>query len=59
MITYKQYKILPDEYIKSKVLEFIYEDIPSRDLTTQGVSENNNVIAEIQAVDSLIFSGEK
>jgi len=59
LITYKQYKILPDEYIKSKVLEFIYEDIPSRDLTTQGVSENNNVIAEIQAVDSLIFSGEK
>ena len=59
MIIYKQYKILPHEYIKSKVSEFIYEDMPNKDLTTQGVLDNNNVVAEIQAVDSLIFSGEK
>ena len=60
MIFYKQYKDLSEDYIIKKVNQFLLEDIPSGDKTSIAiVPKNKNIIAEIQAVEDLVFSGEK
>ena len=60
MIFYKQYKDLSENYIIKKVNQFLLEDIPNGDKTSIAiVPKNKNIIAEIQAVEDLVFSGEK
>ena len=59
MISYKQQIDFSEIYLLKKIEEFLLEDIPDGDKTSMGtVSENAEIIAEIQAVENLIFSGE-
>ena len=58
MIEYPQYLHLPKEYIKVKITEFLAEDIPNGDITTNSIiSDSAYATAEIQAVEKLIFAG--
>ena len=58
MIEYPQYLHLPKEYIKVKIAEFLAEDLPNGDITTNSIiSDSVYVTAEIQAVEELIFAG--
>ncbi|MBC8312217.1 MAG: carboxylating nicotinate-nucleotide diphosphorylase [Candidatus Marinimicrobia bacterium] len=58
MIEYPQFKKLDAEYVLSRIKFFLEEDIPDGDKTTQGtVPHNEKITAEIQAVESLVFSG--
>ena len=60
MIAYTQYTKLDAEYVLERIRFFLEEDIPDGDKTTLGtVSPNKKVIAEIQAVESLVFSGNE
>ena len=59
MIEYKQYKTLPENFIRYKLAEFLYEDIPDGDKTTIGTTpENQQSTAIIQAEEDLVFAGE-
>jgi len=59
LIEYPQYKHLPDEYIVTKLSEFLQEDIPNGDQTTEcTIPENVHIKAEIQAVEKLVFAGK-
>ena len=58
MIEYPQYKQLSDEYIIGKIAEFLAEDIPNGDITTESTtSDNSEITAEIHAVEKLVFAG--
>jgi len=58
LIEYAQFTKLDAEYVLNRIQYFLEEDVPDGDKTTLGtVPDNKKVIAEIQAVDSLIFSG--
>ncbi len=58
MIEYPQYKHLSDEYIIGKIAEFLAEDIPNGDITTESItSDNSEITAEIHVVESLVFAG--
>ena len=58
LIEYPQHLHLPVEYIQSKISEFLAEDMPNGDVTTDSIiSETAQVIAEIRAVEELIFAG--
>ena len=60
MIAYTQYTKLDAEYVLERIRFFLEEDIPNGDKTTLGtVSPNKKVTAEIQAVESLVFSGNE
>ena len=60
MIAYTQYTKLDAEYVLERIRFFLEEDIPDGDKTTLGtVSPNKKVTAEIQAVESLVFSGNE
>lgn len=60
MIEYKQFKKLDSEYVLSRIIFFLQEDIPDGDKTTLGtVAHDEKVTAEIQAVESLVFSGSE
>ena len=60
MIEYPQNKHLSEEYIVKKISEFWKEDMPSGDQTTECiVPENTRIKAEIQAMEELVFAGEK
>ena len=59
MISYKQHTNLSEEFIIQKLNEFLDEDIPEGDKTSIGTVPNDKeIIAEIQAVENMIFSGE-
>ena len=59
MINYKQYTKLEPSYVLKKVRTFLEEDIPDVDQTSIGIMESNEVIiAEIQVVEKLVFSGK-
>ena len=59
MINYKQYTKLEPSYVLKKVHTFLEEDIPDVDQTSIGIMESNEVIiAEIQVVEKLVFSGK-
>ena len=59
MINYKQYSKLEPSYVLKKVQTFLEEDIPDVDQTSIGIMESHEVIiAEIQAVEKLVFSGK-
>ena len=60
MIEYKQFKKLDSEYVLSRINFFLQEDIPDGDKTTLGIVDHDaKVTAEIQAVESLVFSGSE
>ena len=59
MITYPQHSHLPDEYIADKIAEFLAEDMPWCDKTTEGtIPESETISAEIQTGGELVFAGE-
>lgn len=58
MIKYNQIKEIPKDYLKSKLDEFLEEDSPTGDVTTEGtVSTESEVIAELIAKDNLVLAG--
>ncbi len=60
MIEYSQYKKLSDEYIIGKIADFLVEDIPNGDITTESItSDNSEITAEIHAVEKLVFAGSE
>lgn len=60
MINYKQHLKLDENYIIKKIKEFLDEDIPDYDVTTNGtVDPDIKITALIQAEQDLIFAGEK
>ena len=60
LIEYTQFTKLDAEYVLGRVKFFLEEDIQDGDKTTLGtVSPDEKVTAEIQAVESLVFSGKE
>ncbi len=60
MIEYPQHLHIPVEYIRAKISEFIFEDMPAGDVTTDSIiPKTAQVTAIIQAVEKLIFAGAK
>ncbi|MBC8213424.1 MAG: carboxylating nicotinate-nucleotide diphosphorylase [Candidatus Marinimicrobia bacterium] len=59
MIEYTQYKTLSEEYVRGKIQQFLEEDIPKGDITTiSTVPSDSCSVAEFQAVEEMVFSGE-
>ena len=55
---YPQHKHLSDEYIIGKIADFLTEDIPNGDITTESTtSDDSKITAEIHAVEKLVFAG--
>ncbi len=69
MMEYEQIKKLPEEYIIKKINEFLSEDMPEGDATTNAIFSNsvnnsqlptlNSITAFLQAEEDLIFAGEQ
>lgn len=64
MIEYTQILKLPEEYIIRKINEFLEEDLPDGDITTESIFKNNSqsnkhITAILQAEENLIFAGEQ
>jgi len=57
-MNYNQYQTLPVKYIVKKINEFRIEDIPEKDITTEGVAGIKKVTAYIVCEEDCIFSGE-
>lgn len=58
-MNYNQIKKLPNEYIKQKINQFLNEDIPSTDITTENIyNENKTIYAQIEAGEDLVFCGK-
>ena len=57
---YTQHKQLSNEYIVVKIADFLAEDMPDGDKTTEGtIPEGVTISAEIQSEEELVFAGEK
>ena len=55
---YPQHKHLSDEYIIGKIADFLTEDIPNGDITTESTtSDDSKITAEIRAIEKLVFAG--
>jgi len=60
LIEYPQHKKLSDEYIIGKIADFLVEDIPNGDITTESTTpDNSEITAEIHAVEKLVFAGSE
>jgi nicotinate-nucleotide pyrophosphorylase (carboxylating) len=60
LINYPQYKDLPENYIKSKIQEFLQEDCPKGDITTELTIHQDEVAkAIISTEEETVFVGEK
>lgn len=58
MIKYNQIKEIPLDYLISKLNEFLKEDSPDGDITTEGtVSPESTIVAQLIAKDNLVLSG--
>ena len=57
-MNYKQIKKLPEKYVKTKIKEFLKEDIPNGDITADYIYENERIEAHIIAAEELIFCGK-
>ena len=58
MIEYPQHLHLPEEYIREKISEFLAEDMPNGDVTTDSfIPETSQVTAKIHALEKLTFAG--
>ena len=44
MIEYEQHLQLPAKYVKTKILEFLSEDIPTEDVTTNCIINTKSLI---------------
>lgn len=56
---YEQIKSLPKNYAKSKIKEFLAEDAPNGDITTElSISPEETTTAKVIAQNDLIFAGE-
>ena len=58
-MNYKQIKNLSKEYIKTKIKEFLKEDIPNGDITTDNIYNNEKIEANILAAEEMIFCGKE
>jgi nicotinate-nucleotide pyrophosphorylase (carboxylating) len=59
LIEYKQYRHIPEHYLRYKIAEFLYEDIPDGDKTSQGTVDDNELsTAIIEAQEDIVFAGE-
>ncbi len=59
MIEYTIYNKLPDEYIRAKAIEFMAEDAPRGDATTDPIFDRGAAArAIIEAQSDLVFAGE-
>ncbi|MBC8256655.1 MAG: carboxylating nicotinate-nucleotide diphosphorylase [Candidatus Marinimicrobia bacterium] len=57
---YPQHKKLSDDYIIGKISDFLAEDIPNGDITTESTtSDNSEITAEIHVVEKLVFAGSE
>ena len=57
---YTQHKQLSNEYIVVKIADFLAEDMPDGDKTTENtIPEGGTISAEIQSGEELVFAGEK
>ncbi|MEN6511545.1 MAG: carboxylating nicotinate-nucleotide diphosphorylase [Chloroherpetonaceae bacterium] len=57
---YNQLVNLPPEYIESKIAEFIAEDIPNSDITTDlAIDKNEKIVALLISQEDTVFIGEK
>ena len=60
MINYTQHNTLEVNEIVKKINDFIDEDIPNGDITTNlTVNDNISIQADIVAMDDMIFAGEQ
>lgn len=60
MINYPQYTELSEEYVKNKIQEFLQEDAPNGDITSNlTIEEHETTTAELLAEEEIIFVGEK
>lgn len=58
MIKYNQIKEIPKDYLNLKLNEFLEEDSPNGDITTEGtISADSMVVAQLIAKDNLVLSG--
>ncbi len=58
MIKYNQVKEIPKEYLVSKLNEYLEEDSPNGDITTEGtVNPKSRIVAQLIAKDNLVLSG--
>ena len=58
-MNYRQIDKIPKKYIKNKIKEFLKEDVPRGDLTTDNIyNEKEKIEAQIQAGEELIFCGK-
>lgn len=57
---YKQITKIPSNFITKKINEFLLEDIPNKDLTTDNIflNDTNIISAKLLAKNDLILSGE-
>jgi nicotinate-nucleotide pyrophosphorylase (carboxylating) len=59
LIEYKQYRHIPEHYLRYKIAEFLYEDIPDGDKTSQGTVDDSELsTAIIEAQEDIVFAGE-
>ena len=57
---YTQHKQLSNEYIVAKIADFLAEDMPDGDKTTEGtIPKGVTISAEIQSGEELVFAGEQ
>ncbi len=57
---YERYENLPDDYLRRKINEFLEEDLPNGDLTTDAIfGSEQSVRAKIIAQDRLVFAGKR
>lgn len=58
MIEYSQISALPESYLKEKIKEYLLEDMPNGDITTNPlISGSKNIVAYIQAQEDIIVAG--
>ncbi|MFL2982913.1 MAG: carboxylating nicotinate-nucleotide diphosphorylase [Candidatus Neomarinimicrobiota bacterium] len=59
-ISFEQITELEPEWVRSKIEEFIQEDMPSGDITTENtISDSISIEAQIIAAEDFIFCGEQ
>jgi len=58
LIEYPQHSILSREYVKEKIAQFLIEDMPNGDVTTNStIPDSAAAVAEIQAAAEMVFAG--
>jgi nicotinate-nucleotide pyrophosphorylase (carboxylating) len=57
MIEYPRYSKLPNDFIFTKIKEFLAEDAPKGDITSSAIFQNEKAEACIEAEEELVFAG--